>query len=166
MRRFIFASISLLIVISISTVTAIVYELPYEVGGQGDPNNMLRDAIVGGGTALSPPLLPPFLLAVVFAILAPSQRWWGTVGVFGLCVFGSQYVVGEPQEPIIWRTLRSSTFGPFEAVVVTLGVLGILLGLLVLLFGIMELINRLGSWGILLGMLVVLICIMQLIVIL
>ncbi len=138
-RRLVFASVSLLLVAVIGTVISIVYRLPYEFGGQGDPDNVLRDFIVGGGTALSPPM-PPMILAVVFTILAPSRRWWGTIGVFGLCVFGSQYIIGESQEPIVWRSLRSSDFGPLEAVVATLGVLGILLGALVLMFGVMELI--------------------------
>jgi len=142
-RRLVFTSVSLVVVVSIGTVIAIVYGLPYERGGQGDPNNVLRDAIVGGGTALSPPLLPPMILTVVFTILAPSRRWWGTVGVFGLCVFGAQYIIVESQEPIIWRTFQSSTFGPFEAVVATLVLLGILLGMLVALIGITQLIDRL-----------------------
>lgn len=140
-RRLVFASVLLLVVAITGTVISIIYKLPYEFGGQGDPNNVLRDFVAGGGTALSPPL-PPMVLAVVFTILAPSRRWWGTVGVVGLCIFGSQYIIGESQEPIVWRSLRSSDFGPLEAVVALLGVLGILLGALVLLFGVMELIDR------------------------
>ena len=144
-RRLVFASVSLLVVAVVGTVISIVYKLPYEFGGRGDPNNVLRDFIVGGGTALSPPL-PPIILSVLFTILAPSRRWWGTVGVVGLCIFGSQYVIGESQEPIVWRSLRSSDFGPLEAVVAMLGMLGILLGALVLLFGLMELIDRVRAW--------------------
>ncbi len=140
-RRLVFASVLLLILASIGTVVSIVYKLPYEFGGRGDPNTVLRDFVAGGGTALSPPM-PPMILAVVFTILAPSPRWWGTVGVVGLCIFGSQYAIGESQEPIVWRALRSSTFGPFEAVVALLGVGGMLLGILVFLFGVMELIDR------------------------
>lgn len=140
-RRLVFASILLLIIASTGTVVSIVYKLPYEFGGRGDPNTVLTDFVAGGGTALSPPM-PPTILAVVFTILARSRRWWGTVGVVGLCIFGSQYTIGESQEPIVWRALRSSTFGPFEAVVVMLGVGGMLLGILVFLFGVMELIDR------------------------
>ena len=143
-RRLLLASVLLLAVAITGTVISIVYKLPYEFSGQGDPDNVLRDFVAGGGTALSPPL-PPMILALVFTILAPSRRWWGTVGVVGLCIFGSQYIIGESQEPIVWRSLRSSDFGPLDAVVALLGVLGILLGALVLLLGVMELVDRMRA---------------------
>jgi hypothetical protein len=39
------------------------------------------------GTLTSIPL-PPMIALAVFAVLARSQRWWGTLAVVALCLLG------------------------------------------------------------------------------
>src|SRR5438270_9476866 len=106
--RLVLVSLLILATIIIDLLVSFVYELPYEFGGQGDPNNMAGD-FVAHGTALAPPLVPIILL-MVFAFLAPSRRWWGTLSVVGLILLGVLFTVGQLGEIVrtwefrgLWR---------------------------------------------------------------
>jgi hypothetical protein len=66
----------------------------------------------------------------------------GTLATGGIILCSLLFVVTGVQEPILWRTLQSSSFGAYEIIVVALGAAGNLLSLLMLLFGIQELLAR------------------------
>jgi uncharacterized membrane protein YgaE (UPF0421/DUF939 family) len=74
---------------------------------------------------------------VVFVLLAPSRRWWGTLGVAGLCLLAVLTLIGSlgeafaPATPDVPRT-----------VLVTSGVVGGILSVALLLSGIAELRDR------------------------
>lgn len=125
----------------IGAAISIARKLPYEFGGTGDPNNVAQDFVRGGGTALSSPLIPLLVLAV-FVVLASRQDGWGILAVSGITFFAILFTIAGLQEPILWRTLRSSPLGVFQAVVIALGVAGNLVSLLMLLFGVLELWER------------------------
>jgi hypothetical protein len=103
----------------IGTVIAIAYKMPYEVGGQGGPNNVARDFLTGGGTALSGPLAVLVLLAVLIG-LGHRQGRLGNLALVGTVFLGALATVFGAQEPIAMRMLQAASFGLFEAVVVAL----------------------------------------------
>ena len=144
-KRLVLVAVLNLILQFIGAAISIAKKLPYEFGGTGDPNNVAQDFLRGGGTALSAPLIP-LLVLVVLVILAFRRDGWGILAVGGITLLALLFAVAGSQEPILWRTLRSSPFGVFEAVVVALGVAGILLSLLMLLFGVRELLERVRAW--------------------
>jgi len=89
----------------LATLWAAVYKLPYEVGGHGTPDHVLRD-FWSRGTALSAPA--PFLLAVgLLALVAGRRGRYGAaaaVAVIALMILG---VVAGVVEPALRRALRS-----------------------------------------------------------
>jgi hypothetical protein len=129
----------------IGAAISIAKKLPYEFGGAGDPNQVAQDFVRGGGTALSSPLIPLLVLAV-FIVLALRRDGWGTLAVGGITLLAVVFTVAGSQEPILWRTLRASPFGVLETIVVALGGVGILLSLLMLVFGVLELRERVRAW--------------------
>ncbi|MBI1880634.1 MAG: hypothetical protein HYR94_20860 [Chloroflexi bacterium] len=143
-KRLILIAVLNLILQSIGAAIAIAQKLPYEFGGTGDPNNVAQDFVRGGGTALSAPLVP-LLVLVVFIVLSLRQDWWGTLAVGGITLLAMLFTVAGWREPILLRTLQSSTLGLFEAIIIVLGLVGILDSLLMLLFGCWELVQRIKA---------------------
>src|SRR5262245_58139777 len=93
----------------IGALISIAWKLPYEFGGTGNPDNVMQDFIRGGGTALSAPLIP-LLFVVMFLILASRRDAWGTLATGCIVLCSLLFIVAGVQEPILWRTLRSSSF--------------------------------------------------------
>lgn len=102
---------------AIGTVIAIANKLPHEVGGYGDPNSVGRDFMMGGGTALSGPLIVLVILAILIG-LGQRQDRWGTLALVGTIILGTMAAALGAQEPIEARMLQASPFGLFEAMVV------------------------------------------------
>jgi hypothetical protein len=100
-----------------------------------------QDFLSGGGTALSAPLVP-LLIVAVFLVLASRRDGWRILATGGIILCSLLFVVAGVQEPILWRTLRSSSYGAIEIIVIVLGAAGNLLSILMLLFGIQELLAR------------------------
>ena len=102
----VFLSIQLL-----ATFWAAVYQLPYEFGGHGAPDHVVRD-FWSHGTALSAPA--PFLLALaLLSILAGRRGRLGSVAtalVIPLMIIG---LVTGVLEPVLRRALRGG-FPLFE----------------------------------------------------
>ena len=144
-KRLVMVAVLNLILQFIGAFISIAWKLPYEFGGRGDPNNVAQDFLHGGGTALSAPLIPLLILSV-FLMLASRRDWWGMLAIGGIVLSSMLFIVAGLQEPILWRTLRSSSFGAIEMIVIALGVAGNLLSLLMLLFGIQELLARVRAW--------------------
>ena len=102
-----------------------------------DHNVTLAD--IGSGTVTSIPLAP-WIALIVFALLARSRRWWGTLAVVVLCLLGVLFIIGglgevfTPPTPYVPR-----------AVLVTAGVVSGVLGLSLLVAGVIDLIDRVGT---------------------
>lgn len=70
------AVVAVLVLQAIGAVVAIANKLPYEVGGVGHPDNVVRDFFLGSGTALSAPFVVLVILAVLL-LAARRQDLWG-----------------------------------------------------------------------------------------
>jgi hypothetical protein len=92
--------------------------------------------LITEGTVTSLPLFP-WIALTVFALLARSRRWWGTLAVVVLCLLGALFVFGglgeafAPPTPYVPR-----------AVLIAAGVVYGGLGLALVLSGIADLIDR------------------------
>jgi hypothetical protein len=117
-------------------VLAYVFQWPSEfvIGEVSEHNVTLVDMF--SGTVSSLPLAP-WLALIVFALLARSRRWWGTLAVVVLCLLGVLFIIGglgevfTPPTPYVPR-----------AVLVTAGVVAGVLGLSLLVTGVIDLIDR------------------------
>ncbi len=134
-RRLVSVSILIFVVWVVGTILSVVAGWPAQFGGPGNPNNIAGE-FLSRGTALSPPLSVMVAL-VVFTFLAMSRRWWGTLGVVGLCLLAVTTFVGSMGE-----AFAPSTPEVPRAVLVTSGLLGVVLCPILLLSGIAELIDR------------------------
>ena len=119
----------------VGLILAIIFQWPTQFDGSGNPNATAGEAVTGG-TVTSLPLFP-WIALVVFALLARSRRWWGTLAVLVLCFLGALFVLGGLGEAFA----PSTPYVP-RAVLVTAGVVSVLLGLSLLLSGIADLIDR------------------------
>lgn len=143
-RRLVPLAIVLFVLQAIGTVIAIARKLPYEVGGHGDPDNVARDFLMGGGTALSGPFIVLLILALL-VVLARRRDRWGTLALVGVVILGTMAAVFGAQEPIVGRMLQASPFGLFEAIVIAQSWGSILLVLAIVVVSILELVARIRS---------------------
>ena len=134
-RRLLSVSVLLFVVWVVGTILSVVAEWPAQFGGPGNPNNVAGE-FLSRGTALSAPLSVMVAL-VVFTLLASSRRWWGTIGVVGLCLLAVVTFIGSMGE-----AFAPATPDVPRAVLVASGILGIILCPLLLLTAIMELVDR------------------------
>jgi uncharacterized membrane protein HdeD (DUF308 family) len=81
--------------------------------------------------------LYPWIALTVFALLARSRRWWGTLSVVALCLLGALFIFGGLGEAFA----PSTPYVP-RAVLIAAGVVYGGLGLALVLSGIAELIDR------------------------
>ena len=137
-RRLVSVAGLLFVVWSLGTVVCIVAGWPAQFGGPGNPNEVAGE-FLGRGTALSPPLSVMVAL-VVFALLAPSRRWWGALGAVGLCLLAVATFIGSMGE-----AFAPSTPDVPRAVLVLSGVLGLVLCSALLATGIADLIDIVRS---------------------
>ena len=136
-KSLILISILYLVNAVIGTLLAVQANLPAEFFGK-DGKPALEDFLIGNGTALSAPLYLCIIL-VLFIILAFQPRRLGTFGTVGLTILGVFFIVGALGEPITYKVLNPATFDLPKALVV---VIEIVLPLLMVTFGIIELVNR------------------------
>jgi hypothetical protein len=131
-------SLALLICVGslLGFVLALVFQWPSEfvVGEVTKHKVTLADLVSGTVTSIP---LAPWLALVVFAVLARSPRWWGTLGVVVLCLLGVLFMIGGYGEAFTPPT-------PYVpcAVLVTAGIVSGLLGLALLVSGIADLMDR------------------------
>ena len=134
-RRLLSVSVLLFVVWVVGTILSIVAGWPAQFGGPGNPNNVAGE-FLSRGTALSAPLSVMVAL-VLLTLLASSRRWWGTIGVVGLCLLAVVTFIGSMGE-----AFAPATPDVPRAVLVVSGILGIILCPLLLLTAIMELVDR------------------------
>ena len=120
----------------VGLVLAVIFQWPAQLGGGSGNPSVTAGELVANGTMTSLPL-GPWIALVVFALLARSRRWWGTLAVLVLCFLGTLFVIGGLGEAFA----PSTPYVP-RAVLVTAGVVYVLLGLSLLLSGIADLIDR------------------------
>ncbi len=134
-RRLVSVAAFIWVLSIVGFVLALIFQWPAQfVIGEPDPNVTLGDFFQG--TVTSIPMVP-WLALGLFALLATSRRWWGTVGVVGLCLLGVVFTFGGMNEAFAPPTPHVS-----RTVLVVAGVLYGILGLSLLLSGIAELVDR------------------------
>ena len=74
-------------------VPAYVFQWPSEfvIGEVTEHNATLADIVTGTVTSLP---FAPWVALILFALLARSRRWWGTLAVIVLCLLGVLFVIG------------------------------------------------------------------------
>ena len=135
-RRLVSVSILALVAWILGAVVSIAARWPAQFGGRGDPGDVAAEFVIRG-MALAPPLFLVMILFVVFLLLAPSRRWWGTLGVVGLCLLAVLTFVGT-----LGEALAPSTPDVPRALLIASGVVGGLLYAALLLSGVAELSDR------------------------
>src|ERR687894_1204089 len=131
-------SVAVLIFIAsvVGLVLALIFQWPAQLGGGSGRPNITAGELVANGTVTSLPLYP-WIALTVFALLARSRRWWGTIAVVVLCLLGALFIFGglgeafAPYTPYVHR-----------AVLVAAGVVYVGLGLALVASGITDLIDR------------------------
>jgi hypothetical protein len=134
-RRLVSVSALIFVVWVVGTVVSIVAGWPAQIGGPGNPNDVAGEYL-SRGTVLSPPLFLMVAL-IVFILLVPNHRWWGMLGVVGLCLLAVVTLIGS-----LGEAFAPTTPDVPRAVLVASGVLGVVLDPALLIFGITELIGR------------------------
>ena len=134
-RRLVSVAVLIFVVWVAGTVVSILAGWSAQFGGPGNPNNVAGE-FLNRGTALAPPLFV-MVAFVVFVVLAPNRRWWGVIGVVGLCLLAVLTLVGA-----LGEALAPSTPDVPRAVLVASGLLGVVLGPALLLSGVAELIDK------------------------
>jgi len=120
---------------TLGTLVCVVAGWPAQFGGPGNPDEVAME-FLSRGTALSPPSWLMVAL-VMFALLARSSRWWGTLGVVGLCPLAVVTFIGS-----LGEAFAPATPDVPRAVLVSCGVLGAVLCPTLLASGVADLIAR------------------------
>ncbi len=120
----------------VGLILAVIFQWPAQLGGGSGNPNITTGELVINGTVTSLPL-GPWIALVVFALLARSRCWWGTLAVLVLWFLGALFVFGG-----LGEAFAPSTPDVPRAVLVAAGVVYILLGLSLLLSGIVDLLDR------------------------
>ena len=135
-QRLFSVAVLIFIASTVGLVLALIFQWPAQLGGGSGNPNITSGELVANGTVTSLPL-GPWIALTVFALLARSRRWWGTIAVVVLCLLGALFIFGglgeafAPSTPYVPRT-----------VLIAAGVVYGGLGLALLLSGIADLIDR------------------------
>src|SRR5919199_5414347 len=108
------------------------------------PSQVVLDNAAGHNVTAGNPIqgnvssipLPPMIALAVFAFLASSRRWWGTLAVVVLCLLGVLFIFGALGEGFT----PPSPYVP-RAVLIATAVVYSLLGLSLLLSGMADLVD-------------------------
>lgn len=135
-RRLFSVAVLIFIASVVGLVLALIFQWPAQLGGGSGNPNVTAGELVANGTVTSLPL-GPWIALTVFALLARSRRWWGSIAVVVLCLLGALFIFGGLGEAFAPAT----PYVP-RAVLVAAGVVYGGLGLTLLLSSIAELIDR------------------------
>jgi hypothetical protein len=133
-RRVVFVAALTLIVSIVGFFLAVIFDWPglARFGGPPSPNVTFSDIMQGTLTSIP---LPPMIALAVFAFLARSRRWWGTLAVVALCLLGVLFFFAALAE------VQPNPYVPPVVPVVAVMAYSIL-GLLLVLSGVIDLIDR------------------------
>lgn len=130
------AAIALLLLALIGTGIGIAARLPYQFGGQGDPERIMDD-FVSKGTAVSPPLFA-LLALIAGALLASRAGALGRIGSGVLALLAIVFFIAT-----IGELIGAGAFGGLAQVVVIIwSVLGAALIALMFLSATREAFSR------------------------
>jgi hypothetical protein len=135
-RRLFSVAVLIFIASVVGLVLALIFQWPAQLGGGSGNPNIMAGELVASGTVTSLPL-GPWIALTVFALLARSRRWWGSIAVVVLCLLGALFIFGGLGEAFAPTT----PYVP-RVVLVAAGVVYGGLGLALLLSSIAELIDR------------------------
>jgi len=135
-QRLFSVCVLLFIVSVVGLVLALVFQWPAQLGGGSGNPNITTGELVANGTVTSLPLFP-WIALTVFALLARSRRWWGSIAVVVLCLLGALFIFGGLGEAFA----PSTPFVP-RAMLIAAGVVYGGLGLALVLSGVADLIDR------------------------
>jgi hypothetical protein len=135
-RRLLSVCVLLFIVSVVGLVLALIFQWPAQLGGGSGNPNITAGELVANGTVTSLPLFP-WIALTVFALLARSRRWWGSIAVVVLCLLGALFVFGGLGEAFA----PSTPYVP-RAVLIAAGVVYGGLGLALVLSSLADLIDR------------------------
>ncbi|CAN5739426.1 hypothetical protein BH20ACT12_BH20ACT12_08400 [soil metagenome] len=135
-RRVVSVAILLFVASVVGLVLALIFQWPAQLGGGSGKPNITAGELVANGTVTSLPL-GPWIALTVFALLARSRRWWGTIAVVVLCLLGALFIFGGLGEAFA----PSTPYVP-RAVLIAAGVVYGGLGLALMLSGLADLIDR------------------------
>ena len=135
-RRVVSVAILLFVASVVGLVLALIFQWPAQLGGGSGKPNITAGELVANGTGTSLPL-GPWIALTVFALLARSRRWWGTIAVVVLCLLGALFIFGGLGEAFA----PSTPYVP-RAVLIAAGVVYGGLGLALMLSGLADLIDR------------------------
>ena len=132
-QRLVSVAALILIVSIVGFILAVIFDWPglARFGGPPSPNVTLSDIMSGKLTSIP---LPPMIALAVFAILARSRRWWGTLAVVALCLLGVLFFAALAE-------VQPNPYVPLAVLVGAVVAYGIL-GLLLVLSGVIDLIDR------------------------
>jgi hypothetical protein len=133
-RRLVSVSVLILATSLAGAVLAYIFGWHTQLGS--DNTNITIGELAARGSVTSIPLAPLIALAV-FAFLARSRRWWGTLAVVGLCLLALVFFaasVAEVEAPFVPSYPR--------AVLLVSVAVYILLALMLLATGVLELVDR------------------------
>jgi hypothetical protein len=135
-RRLFLIAVLIFISSVVGLVLALIFQWPAQLGGGSGNPTVTAEKLVANGTVTSLPLYP-WIALTVFALLARSRLWWGTVAVVVLCLLGALFIFGGLGEAFA----PSTPYVP-RAVLIAAGVVYGGLGLALVLSAITDLIDR------------------------
>jgi hypothetical protein len=109
-QRLLSVCVLLFIISVVGLVLALIFQWPAQLGGGSGNPNITAGELVANGTVTSLPLFP-WIALTVFALLARSRRWWGSIAVVVLCLPGALFVFGglgeafAPSTPYVPRAV-------------------------------------------------------------
>jgi len=109
-QRLLSVCVLLFIISVVGLVLALIFQWPAQLGGGSGNPNITAGELVANGTVTSLPLFP-WIALTVFALLARSRRWWGSIAVVVLCLLGALFVFGglgeafAPSTPYVPRAV-------------------------------------------------------------
>jgi hypothetical protein len=92
-RRLVSVAGPIFIASVVGLVLALIFQWPTRLGGGSGNPNITPGELVANGTVTSLPL-GPWIALTVFALLARSRRWWGTIAVVVLSLLGALFIFG------------------------------------------------------------------------
>jgi uncharacterized protein len=138
-RRVVSVAALILIISIVGFILAVIFDWPGLARFGGPPSPKVTVSDIMQGTLTSIPL-PPMIALAVFAILAQSRRWWGTLAVVALCLLGVLFFFAALAE------VQPNPYVP-QAVLVGAIVAYLILSLLLVLSGAIDLIDRVRLRG-------------------
>lgn len=129
----------------LSTTWAVAYQLPYQFGGQGAPERVLRDFWTHG-TALSAPA-PMLVVIGIVSLLAMRRGRTGTATTAILLVLMAVAVVAGILEPALRQALRGGFSPLVKRGILILTFVNLALALLVIVVAVRHLRDRFPLGG-------------------